>query len=344
MDDTQKACCEALDFYFQTEVQSPLTSLEILIINGPPANYNKALKGNKITTINYLADIASLWEKNQVQTKEFSHGEQQQYDLIIQFATKSESENLLHLSLAKLSLKTSGIFIGVVHNKMGTSKMKKLITNEFSEPQVISKSKARVLVATNSLKNTQLNYDELSKPRQVDNTEYMTLAGVYGEKSIDAGSKLLAEHLKKEHFSGNGADIGCGYGYLSGEILKTRHKVKQLHLYDHDKRALNMAIENLKFAENTEFLPHWVDVTSEIPTQRPLHWAIMNPPFHKGITQDYQLGKSFIKQSASILRNGAPLFMVANVHLPYEETLNTHFRSVIKLTTQNGFKCFKAVK
>ena len=245
---------------------------------------------------------------------------------------------------------------------MGSSRFHKHLSPIFPELESVSKSKCKVYssnaecIPTNGAEPESSNatrdssvfpdLEELSKTTTVGDSTYQTIPGVYGEKAIDKGSELLAEILRKEHWSGIGADIGCGFGYLTGEILKTRHKVKEMWLYDSDSRALEMSKLNLKdhFDNEEKLHLHWVDVRSSIPVARPVHWAVMNPPFHSGASQDFQLGQQFIEQASTILRPGSPLFMVANLHLPYEDTLFTHFRSVVKLEEKDGFKCFKAVK
>lgn len=348
MDATQKACCEALNFFFQTEFDLSTEGKKVLILQGSPASYTKFLKQAEVDVITYHAGANQAWKKQDVTTSQDINTEKS-YDLIIQFATKSEQETLLHLAIAKQYLAAEGAFIGVVHNKMGAGRFKREVENEFPGATSVSKSKSRVFFSQNTVKqpnSDSLNPTQLNQPKQVADSEYLTLPGVYGEKALDKGSQILAKYLRDECWSGIGADIGCGYGYLTGELLTTRHRVKQLWLYDIDSRAIQMAKHNLKLKghDSIKIFPHWVNICESIPVDRPVHWAVMNPPFHSGISQDYALGKTFIKQAASILREGAPLFMVANVHLPYEETLHENFRSVVHLGTEDGFKCYRATK
>ena len=339
MDATQKACCEALDYFFQQISPDALKDKRILILQGFPASYTKHLKAAQIDTLTYCARTHQDWIQQGITPITTPAGD---YDIVIQFATKSESETSLHLSLGIGQLHTNGYFIGIVHNRMGSTRYRKHFETLFREVETLSKSKARVCSASRKDLTTVPNLTFPPEPKEISNSGYNTLPGVYGEKAIDTGSALLMKTLQSEHWSGIGADIGCGFGYLSGEILKTRHRVKQLWLYDIDSRAI--AMSQLNLAHFPSLHTHWVDVCSELPTERPVHWVVMNPPFHSGSTQDFELGKRFIAQAAQILRQGSPLFMVSNQHLPYEDTLHTHFRSVVKLTEENGFKCHKAIK
>ena len=57
--------------------------------------------------------------------------------------------------------------------------------------------------------------------------------------------------------------------------------------------------------------------------------VVMNPPFHEGRKADPELGQAFIEAAAGMLGAKGKLYMVANRHLPYEETLE-------RLFPQNG--------
>jgi len=70
----------------------------------------------------------------------------------------------------------------------------------------------------------------------------------------------------------------------------------------------------------------------------------MNPPFHEAQDASFTLGKTFIRQAASILKPGGTLYLVANIHLPYEKEIQEQFRSHRLLCEEDGFKLFLARK
>ncbi|MFT5882971.1 MAG: 16S rRNA (guanine1207-N2)-methyltransferase, partial [Crocinitomicaceae bacterium] len=76
--------------------------------------------------------------------------------------------------------------------------------------------------------------------------------------------------------------------------------------------------------------------------ERKFDWVVMNPPFHEAQDQSFELGKTFIREAARILKPGGGLYLVANLHLPYEELIRTEFRSHKLLGEENGFKCIFA--
>jgi 16S rRNA (guanine1207-N2)-methyltransferase len=56
------------------------------------------------------------------------------------------------------------------------------------------------------------------------------------------------------------------------------------------------------------------------------------------------LGKAFVATAAHILSNSGQLWMVANRHLPYEESLNASFGMVTDLGGDTRFKLFHAAR
>ena len=152
-------------------------------------------------------------------------------------------------------------------------------------------------------------------PRDVDGL--VTRVGVFSAEKVDAGSAALAEALP-DHLGPNVVDLGAGWGWLSREILK-RESVETLTLIEADRVALDCARENLK-DERARFI--WGDATQ--PRAR-FDTVVMNPPFHQGRSGEPALGQAFIRTAAASLTPRGALWMVANRHLPYEDTLRAHF-------------------
>ena len=59
---------------------------------------------------------------------------------------------------------------------------------------------------------------------------------------------------------------------------------------------------------------------------------------------DPVLGKAFIAAAARMLKRSGQFFMVANRHLPYEDTLKAHFGSGTLLAEIAGYKLYQAGK
>ncbi len=171
--------------------------------------------------------------------------------------------------------------------------------------------------------------------------EFISQPGLFGWDKIDVGSHLLAEILP-ENIKGNGADFGCGYGYLSLRILEQCKNITALHLIDADSRALDCARDNLEDKKNVAYV--WADLSKPSPDLPKFDFIVMNPPFHTGKITQGTLGQAFISTAAHHLKKGGTLWMVANAHLPYEVVLQENFTRVKMTLQKDGFKIFEAVK
>ncbi|MEO0664187.1 MAG: methyltransferase [Pseudomonadota bacterium] len=160
-----------------------------------------------------------------------------------------------------------------------------------------------------------------------------TLApGVFSADGIDPGSYALAEVLP-ERFEGPVIDLGAGWGYLSA-VAEARGAT-EIDMVEANAMALACAEANTQHARG-----HWADATRWRPAEKARH-VIMNPPFHEGRRGVPELGQAFIANAARCLLPSGALWMVANRHLPYEETLSQHFSKVTELKGPPGTDAFK---
>ncbi|MGR3503238.1 class I SAM-dependent methyltransferase [Pseudaestuariivita sp.] len=160
--------------------------------------------------------------------------------------------------------------------------------------------------------------------------------GVFSADGIDPGSALLAEALP-DKLGPRVADLGAGWGYVARQVL-AREGVETLHLVEADHTALSCAKVNVADAR-AQF--HWEDATTWRAPDR-LDTVVMNPPFHTGRAATPDLGQAFVTAAARALGPRGTLWMVANRHLPYEETLDRAFAQVDTVTVTNGYKVLTA--
>ncbi|MEJ6392764.1 class I SAM-dependent methyltransferase [Gymnodinialimonas sp. 2305UL16-5] len=167
---------------------------------------------------------------------------------------------------------------------------------------------------------------------------YLTVQGGFSVDGPDRGSELLvalAPQLK-----GRVADFGAGWGYIAGEILAEQPDIDSLDLIEADYDMLEAAKLNIDDPRATY---HWADVTRFTPDAA--YDAILcNPPFHIGRRADPGLGRAFILAAARNLTSSGRFVMVANRHLPYEDTLKAVFGTGRVLGELEGFKIFEAAK
>ncbi|MDX2095275.1 MAG: methyltransferase [Alphaproteobacteria bacterium] len=166
-----------------------------------------------------------------------------------------------------------------------------------------------------------------------------TQAGIFSWDRLDAGSALLLKHLPE--FAGRGADLGCGLGVLSQQVLRSA-RVRELTAIDIDRRAISAAEKNLDDAR-ARFI--WADVrTTETDFPHNLDFVVMNPPFHDAGIEDKSLGQAFIRRAAAMLDSGGACWLVANRHLPYEAVFGECFLSHRLIADAEGFKIIEGIK
>ena len=165
---------------------------------------------------------------------------------------------------------------------------------------------------------------------------FRTRVGLFSATHIDPASQLLAEHFP-QNLTGDIADLGAGWGYLSAQLLKLPH-IGHVDLVEVDRRALACARLNCA-ATRASF--HWADV-STWKELKSYDVVVMNPPFHTDRKADPEIGRRFISKAASILKPKGVLYMVANRHLPYEAHLDQIFVKVSKIAETNSFKVLTA--
>jgi 16S rRNA (guanine1207-N2)-methyltransferase len=183
----------------------------------------------------------------------------------------------------------------------------------------------------------------LQKPPVRVAGRFIAAPGMFSHDRVDAGSELLASRLPVD-FTGDAADFGAGWGYLSVELATRSPGLGRLDLYEANHNALQFAKANL--AENCPDAParfFWHDLAGE-PVKDKYDLVVMNPPFHEGHAAEPSLGQAMIKSAAAALRGGGRLMLVANRGLPYEPVLAKDFKDHGETCRNARFKVLWARK
>ena len=264
------------------------------------------------------------------------------YRLTLVLPQRQRDENRALLARAVASTDAGGIVLAAASNVEGAKTLEGDLAALTGSVDSLSKHKCRAFWSR--IDPVKIDRDLLETwvaadgPRDIGG--YISRPGVFSWDRIDAGSKLLIEQLPHE-LSGRVADLGAGFGYLAKEILTLCPGVTHIDLYEAEQRALNLARQNLA-AFGDRASGFWADVTKGI--QGEYDAIISNPPFHTDRADRHELGQAFIKSAAAALRRGGVFLMVANRHLPYEETLKAAFKTVTVLSETGAYKVFWAVK
>ncbi len=316
----------------------------VLFLNARPHPALRKIASRHITLQQYFKPDASALQDDGHGVTSLPENITPPYDLALIRAPKSKPETQYLLALACNALSEGGTLVIAAANDAGGKTLAKLAAEiglENINQDV--KNKCRVVWGSKpAAKSPALDvWLVAGKLQPVLDGRFHSQPGMFGWDKIDRGSEILTRHLPN-NLSGDGADFGCGYGYLSRHILESSAPASLLCL-DADFRALKAAQENLgNFKTPVRYL--WEDLGMPSGAASGLDWVIMNPPFHEGKSTDADIGLAFIKNAAAALKPGGALYMVANIQLPYETALSQYFTSAQKLHEGEGFKIFKALK
>lgn len=268
--------------------------------------------------------------------------EQGPFGLTLVLPQRQRDENRALLARAVAATIDGGTVLAAASNDEGAKTLEGDLRALTGNIDSLSKHKCRAFWSR--IDPAKVNRDLVNAWIAVDTPQdiggFMSRPGLFSWDRIDAGSRLLIEHLPRD-LKGRAADLGAGFGYLSREALTLCPGLTHIDLYEAEARALDLARLNLVDAgDRTGF--HWTDVTKGIEAGYDV--VISNPPFHTDRADRHELGQAFIRAAAAALKPGGTFVMVANRHLPYEETLKSAFKIVMPITDTGAYKVLKARK
>ncbi|MBI2739666.1 MAG: class I SAM-dependent methyltransferase [Rhodospirillales bacterium] len=252
--------------------------------------------------------------------------------------TKHKEENFANIARGWSLLAEGGILVCSGSNDDGAASLEKQVGKAFGLDGQLSKFHCRVFWLTRGAKAPPDYWRELATLRPVEGG-WLSQPGIFSWDRIDDGSALLARHLPND-LAGHIADFGCGWGYLTREVLAFSREVTRIDLIDAEHRAIEAAQANIADARASF---HWLDLAQEAAPAT-YDAVVCNPPFHAGRASEPGLGQSMIAAAARALRPGGRFYMVANRGLPYEPQLKAHFASFETLTDNNKFRVSCAVR
>ncbi|MBN8550894.1 MAG: methyltransferase [Deltaproteobacteria bacterium] len=264
-------------------------------------------------------------------------------DVSLCLGSKQRDENFILFAAGIDALRHGGTFLSCLPKDLGAGRFEKELHKVGGQPLSYVKNHCRVFGITNdgTCKPEVLEqWRSLARMQTVSGTCLLSRPGVFGWDKIDQGSQLLVSQLPA--LRGSVAALGSGYGFLSQHVLQSS-ELRELHLFEAEKIALDASRESLlRDPQAPKLHFHWHDVSSGLP-EKSFDAIVTNPPFHTGKQVNIALGEKFIQVAARALKKEGALYLVANSSLPYERTLQKHFRVYEQLISQRGFKVLKAV-
>lgn len=301
---------------------------------------------NNLYVQQYFKSYAQIMSNSGICVLQDMPADIKNHDVAFIRSSKSARETGGFIVEALRVLKNDAILVIAAANDEGAGRYKKILEKlGLDNVKSLSKNKARVIWGHYSGEKNDAYTQMLEDGnwQSILSADFVSKPGIFGWNKEDSGSKLLLSTISDD-IKGNIADFGCGYGYLSVNILKNFSKIEKISCIDADYRAIQACEKNLKGINKSvqhEFL--WEDLTKDTSVKN-LDYIIMNPPFHEGKNTDVGIGVEFIDTAHNALKKGGVMWMVANAHLPYENVLHERFDHVQKMFEGQGFKVFRAIK
>jgi len=264
------------------------------------------------------------------------------YDAALVLCTKHKGENEANIAAALSRVKAGGLIVVAGGKEDGVQPLRKRVEGFGLDTEHMPKYHGVAFWFGRPADVSEIVAKFGKSPVRVDG-RFIASPGMFSHDRLDAGSQLLASRLPTD-FTGDAADFGAGWGYLSVELAQKSRNLARLDLYEASYEALEAAKANL--AENCPDAPvrfFWHDLAGE-PVRDKYDLVIMNPPFHEGHAAEPSLGQAMIKTAASSLRGGGRLMLVANRGLPYEPVLAEHFKDSGETCRNARFKVLWARK
>jgi 23S rRNA (guanine1835-N2)-methyltransferase len=170
-----------------------------------------------------------------------------------------------------------------------------------------------------------------------------SLPNVFSRDHLDHGSRFMLQEMPDLASVEHVVDLGCGSGVLG--LLAATQSPDLLVFIDESALAVASARRNLNTlygedALNAQFLQ--ADGLQDYPLGRP-QTVLCNPPFHQNHAVNDFVGRRLIRQSARALAPGGELWLVANRHLRYGNTLQREFHRADRAAENSKFILWHAV-
>ncbi|WP_299491166.1 class I SAM-dependent methyltransferase [uncultured Shewanella sp.] len=263
----------------------------------------------------------------------------EKFDSVLIYYPKAKSLVPYLLNLAAHHLKQEGQLIITGENKGGIKSITKQTPDYFSKPIKLDNARHCLLFCSELQGDApSINIKDWTSQYQLNTPQgeltICNLVGVFSERRLDAGTQLLLENLPK--MSGKVLDFGCGAGVITAALLKAQPELS-IDCVDINAMALEacrLTMEANGFSANI-FASDGLRQTNTL-----YNGIISNPPFHDGLSATTQIAKTFVQESAIRLDKTGLFYIVANRHLPYADTIKTHFKQVHVKAETNHYKIY----
>ncbi len=269
------------------------------------------------------------------------------YKLILIKIPKSSAllEHQLHDIRARMNQHTSIIAAGMtrhIHNS--TLELFEKILGPTRTTLAWKKSRLVLVKPNLELKPGQSPYPDEFILNVGQDLTISSHASLFSRNRLDAGTRLMIEHLPVSGNYQNIVDLGCGNGIL-GLVAALFNSEAALLFVDESYMAVDSAKQNCKaalaFHRSVEFR---VSNCLEGVASDSMDLILNNPPFHqKNSVGDTTAWQMFI-DGRRVLKIGGELWVVGNRHLAYHAKLKKIFGNCEQVTSNGKYVVLKTVK
>ncbi|MEI6858837.1 MAG: methyltransferase [Shewanella sp.] len=317
----------------------------VLVINYEDDQLPKRLVecANKVTALalDFHHHLQMGTKANQALSLFFGHclPNQDLFDTAIIYYPKAKALSAYLINLAGQHLKLGGQLVVVGENKGGIRSLVKQIPAYFDEPFKRDNARHCLLYICELITQApKIRLADWVSQYQLETPQgevtICNLVGVFSEKKLDQGTKLLLSNLPK--LKGRILDFGCGSGIITAALLKAQ---PTLQIECVDINAMALASCELTLTANN-FIATTYPSDGLNHTKNKFDGIISNPPFHDGLKSTTEIAKNFVSDSVKKLNKGGIWHIVANRHLAYSDTIETHFGQVSVIAENNKYKIY----
>ncbi|MCF2856770.1 methyltransferase [Pseudoalteromonas sp. SMS1] len=265
-------------------------------------------------------------------------------DLVIYYYPKSKPEALMTLTNIRAICSSETRLLVVGENKGGVKSVEKQLKDHAQASYKLDSAKHCILYEFNQLTleerfNITDYHQQFSVEAAGQTFEAISVPGVFNHGKLDIGTELLLNNLDLPK-SGQVLDFGCGAGLIATFILNAHPKLS-MHCLDVSALAVYASEQTLKLnGHNGCFILS--DGLSEVTEKYDA--IISNPPFHTGLSTDYTISESFIKNAKHSMNKRASLQIVANSFLKYQPIIEQYFGTYSTVIKNTKFAVYRADK
>lgn len=160
------------------------------------------------------------------------------------------------------------------------------------------------------------------------------MPNVFSAGGLDAGTRLLLDHLPDLAGVDVAVDLGCGTGVVAASLASLR---PQLHVVccDESYQAVASARSTVgRVTDRADF--HVTDVLDGI-ADASADLVVINPPFHAGGARTTSVARRMFVEARRVLRPDGRVVVVGNRHLGHHVPLKRIFGSVETVASNPKF-------